>query len=128
MKQGDFTVRIWKRVTIRMEHLLKLFSISVRLMTKLTYAWKIIAHAFICTQQFVCHKFKIRCSSLSLNSTVIVHTGFPRALAKVLLWACTSAYHFTSSQVHHVSTDHRKLKNTALECSPLAKFCENRSS
>jgi hypothetical protein len=56
-------------------------------------------------------------AGLSLSSTVIVHTGFPHALATVLLWAfpepntaCTSAYHFTSSQVHHVSTDHRKLK------------------
>jgi hypothetical protein len=54
----------------------------------------------------------------------------------VLLWAfpepntaCISAYHFTSSQVHRVViTDHRKLKNTALECSPVAKFSENKPS
>lgn len=74
-------------------------------------------------------------AGLSLSSTVIVHTGFSRALATVLLWAfpdpntaCISACHFTSSQVHHVSTDQKKLKNTALECSPLAKFCETKSS
>jgi len=73
-------------------------------------------------------------AGLSLCSTVIVHTGFPRALATVLLWAFpepntgASLPATTSSHVHHVSTDHRKLKNAALECSPLAKFCENKSS
>jgi hypothetical protein len=134
MKWGDFTVCIWKRVNMRMDHLLKLCSISVKLITKLTYTWKIQLHQAVCLPQIQDMLLQFN-AGLSLSSTVIVYTGFPCALATVLLWAspdsntaCISACNFTSSQVHHVSSVHRKLKNTALECSPLAKFCENKSS
>jgi len=105
--------------------LLKLCSISVKFNDQANIHMKnyspcIQLHPAVCLPQIQGMLLQFN-AGLSLSSTVIVHTGFPRALATVLLLAfpepntaCTSVCHFTSSQVHHVSTDHRKLKNTAL--------------